>query len=148
MWLAKPAASQLGLTLGPLLLQCSRALSTAACSCLWPHCSARLGQWQRHRACGAALQASRLSTCTLSMAKCPLRAPSALFFFYTFPRSPLLYHPKFRVPSHVRPALQISKALLGEDQRLRLPRFLEEEQDPGGWFCFEMFVCSFPGARR
>ena len=28
------------------------------------------------------------------------------------------------------PSTQISKALLGDDQRLKLPRFLEEEKDP------------------
>lgn len=41
---------------------------------------------------------------------------------------PELIHPRV---SPV-PPLQISKALLGDDQRLRLPRFLEEEEaDPG-----------------
>ena len=27
-------------------------------------------------------------------------------------------------------SVQISKALLGDDQRLKLPRFMEEEKDP------------------
>ena len=43
-----------------------------------------------------------------------------------------LLHPEWPKSPHacMRASTQISKALLGDDQRLKLPRFLEEEKDP------------------